>query len=117
MTTEPSPESAPGALGSVPDAPYRTKAVYADPDTRFEVDETGEEYDPGSECVGWDLAFGCRINLGHNQAMDNELQVSVHVSDGTAKQGGETRKVTDAQLSDFAHRILVMLGEEPRGDQ
>lgn len=60
------------------------------------------------ESVGWDLSFGFRLNVNHDDYADvtTPLTLGAHFSDADKERGFVKRAVTPAQLREFA-RLLV----------
>ena len=82
--------------GSAPTHPGGQRYVSRDdakgpPDLFAEHDEDGAPR-PGTLAVGWDMSFGCQINVAPN--CDGDLQVSVHVSDRAQRDCVATRAIT-----------------------
>jgi hypothetical protein len=77
----------------------------------------GDPYDStdteeGGESIGWDLSFGCRLNVLHTDPADpsSPLAIDVQVSDMDKARGFCRRQTEPAQLIEFA-KLMLNIGE------
>lgn len=84
-------------------APAATSRAHADPDARLHP-ASGQpgtvEHHPGTDDVGWDLGYWCRLAFGWDF---EERQVLAHL---TLRNDNGAWAVTSAQLRDFAARLI-----------
>lgn len=64
--------------------------------------------DQSPESVGWDLSFGFRLNIGHDDYADvtSPLVIDAQFSDADKARGMCRRAVTPEQLEEFARLLL-----------
>lgn len=80
------------------------KPVLGEPGISYDYDE--HRFIPCTPTVGWDLAFGCRINFGWDD--EGTLSASVSISDATQRNGCAHGTVTPEQLEEFADQLLLI---------
>ncbi len=71
--------------------------------------------DLDGESIGWDLSFGFRLNVDHDDCQDETtpLTINAHFSDADQARGFVKREVTPEQLDEFA-RLLLNLAAKQR---
>lgn len=69
----------------------------------------------GCEGIGWDLSWGFRLNVGHDDAEDptSPLTIGANFSDADQARGIVVRETTPQQLEEFA-RLLLNLAAKHR---
>lgn len=68
--------------------------------------------------MGWDLSFGCRLNVGVDDCVDGHpLTISAHFSDADHTRGFVKREVTPQQLVEFAALLLRVAVECTAADR
>lgn len=77
----------------------------------------GQPYDSSDidgESVGWDLSFGFRLNVDHDDFEDltSPLTINAHFSDADRARGFVKREVTADQLAEFARLLLNIAGKQ-----
>lgn len=82
------------------------RPAYGDPLTSVEYDEDGEP-EPGTDAVGWSMAFGCRQTF--RREGDGFLYF-LSVFDETARKNCEHRAVTPEQVLSYAHQLIALVG-------
>jgi hypothetical protein len=77
----------------------------------------GDPYDSSDdetpESIGWDLSFGFRLNIGHSDYGDVTTPLTIF-SDAALARGFCERKVTPAQLEEFARLLLNIAAAHKR---
>ncbi len=74
----------------------------------------------GCEGVGWDLSWGFRLNVGHDEAEDpnSPLTIGASFSDSDQANGIVVRETTPEQLEEFARLLLnIAAKQRARGDR
>jgi len=82
------------------------RPVHADPDFGYEYDEDGAKTEVAA---GWDISFGCRLNVVQDR--DGLPYVSVHLSDHDLRNGFSSRSTTREQIRQFAYHLLKLTEE------
>lgn len=69
-----------------------------------------------AEGIGWDLSFGFRLNVDHDDYTDvnTPLVIGAHFSDADLARGMVKREVTPAQLEEFARLLLNIAASHKR---
>lgn len=80
-------------------------ALSLEPYEDAELRASDNWYDPATLATGWDISFGCRINIGPSF---DRFEVSVHVSDAAQRDGSARVPTTPAELRTFAAQILAV---------
>lgn len=93
--------SSPEGGEPTPLPPFVLGPAMGDPSTEDEEDEDGQPL-PGTNWVGWDMSWGCRINFGQR---DGDLLFTLSISDMAQKRGVEQKTVTPRQLRQFARKL------------
>ncbi len=72
----------------------------------------------GCEGIGWDLSWGFRLNVGHDDAEDptSPLTIGANFSGTDQARGIVVRETTPEQLEEFA-RLLLNLAAKQRQRQ
>lgn len=88
--------------------PWTLKPTDGDPH-----DSSDDEY---PESIGWDLSFGFRLNVDHDDYEDvtTPLCIGAHFSDADKDRGFVKREVTPAQLEEFARLLLNIAAAHKR---
>lgn len=94
-----------------PAAPKPPRPAYGDPSPvteGWDDDHDRAIYDS----VGWDLAFGCTIAIGHEHAYDGDPEqwsAGVALSEEQLRSAGCLRTVTPAQVVEYARQLLALV--------
>jgi hypothetical protein len=94
------------------------RPVYSGPDTYFEVDAEGENWDPNTKTVRWPLAWDCQLNIGKPifRKLDNgDLDITLSLSGEALNNGIVQRTATKKQVTDYA-KLLLDLVDQPHID-
>lgn len=78
---------------------------------------SGEPHDSSDidgESIGWDLSFGFRLNVDHDDFEDHStpLTINAHFSDADKARGFVKREVTPEQLEEFARLLLNIAAKQ-----
>lgn len=78
--------------------------------------EPHDSSDIDGESIGWDLSFGFRLNVDHDDCEDHNtpLTINAHFSDADRARGFVKREVTPDQLDEFARLLLNMSAKHRR---
>lgn len=79
--------------------PWTLKPTEGNPHDSSDID---------GESIGWDLAFGFRLNIDHDDPEDtgSPLCIGAHFSDADLARGFVKREVTADQLTELARLLL-----------
>lgn len=95
---------------SAPEQDRPVKPVLGNPDLSPEYyDENTDE--PRNWSVGWDLSWGCKVTIGHED--DGSLRATVSVSDLVKRDGIDVRRVTREQVLDYAALLVQLVSGDP----
>lgn len=90
--------------------PWTLKPTEGEPEDATFVDEGMN--------VGWDLSFGCRLNVGGDgPESDGPLVICANFSDADLARGFVKREVTPAQLVKFASLLLQVAVARQAGEE
>jgi hypothetical protein len=72
--------------------------------------------DIDGESIGWDLSFGFRLNVDHDDFEDHStpLTINAHFSDADKARGFVKREVTPEQLAEFGRLLLNIAAKQKR---
>jgi hypothetical protein len=75
--------------------------------------------DLDGESIGWDLSFGFRLNVDHDDCEDHDspLTINAHFSDADLARRFVKREVTPEQLQEFARLLLNIAAQQKRRNQ
>lgn len=78
---------------------------------------SGEPHDSSDidgESIGWDLSFGFRLNVDHDDFEDHStpLTINAHFSDADKERGFVKREVTPEQLAEFGRLLLNIAAKQ-----